>query len=67
MAKGNLALMVLEKAKQKYGESEEPDTKNVGKSEASKKVLSAFQSGDSDALGNALGEFFDIYSSQSKD
>tara|TARA_Y100000114_G_C11756060_1_gene326895 strand:- start:1312 stop:1515 length:204 start_codon:yes stop_codon:yes gene_type:complete len=67
MAKGNLTLMVLEKAKQKFGESKEPDAREIGKSEASKKVLSALQGGDADALGQALGEFFDIHSSGSLD
>lgn len=67
MAKGNLALLVLEKAKKKYGEPKSGGNKNVGKSEASKKVMSAFKDGDSDALGQALGEFFDIHSSGSSD
>ena len=67
MAKGNLALLVLEKAKKKYGEPKSGGQKNVGKSEASKKVMSAFKDGNSDALGQALGEFFDIHSSGSGD
>ena len=53
MPKGNLALLVLEKAKKKYGESNDGEKKNVGKSEASKKVMSAFKDGNSDALGQA--------------
>ena len=67
MKANGLSVLVLEKAKKKFSESDDSDDGKIAMQEASKKVHSAFKGDDSDALGQALGEFFDIYSSQSRD
>ena len=68
MKNAGLSVLVLEKAKKKFAKSDD-DAKHsgMGLKEASKKVHAAFRGDDSDALGEALGEFFDIYSNRSGD
>jgi|GEM_PF-5759878 hypothetical protein len=67
MAANGLSVLVLEKAKKKFSEPKGDDGSKAAMKEASKKVHSAFKGEDSEELGQALGEFFDIYSNQSKD
>ena len=67
MKGSGLSVLVLEKAKKKFSGPEDSDDGKIAMQEASKKVHSAFKGDDSDALGQALGEFFDIYSNQSRD
>ena len=67
MKGSGLSVLVLEKAKKKFSGSEDSDDGKIAMQEASRRVHSAFKGDDSDALGQALGEFFDIYSNQSRD
>ena len=67
MKANGLSVLVLEKAKKKFSGSDDSDDGKIAMKEASKKVHSAFKGEDSEALGQALGEFFDIYSNRSKD
>ena len=67
MAANGLSVLVLEKAKKKFSEPKGDDDGKIAMKEASKKVHSAFKGEDSEALGQAIGEFFDIYSNKSKD
>lgn len=72
MKPDGLSVLVLEKARKKFGEpeeasgEEEKSAPSFAISEASQKVHAAFKGDDANALGQALGEFFDIYSSKSK-
>ena len=67
MKANGLSVLVLEKAKKKFSVPEKDVDSAIAMKEASKKVHAAFKGEDSDALGGALGEFFDIYSAKSKD
>lgn len=67
MAANGLSILVLEKAKKKFSKPEKGEGSDIAMNEASKKVHAAFKGEDSNALGQALGEFFDIYSAQPKD
>ena len=67
MKADGLSVLVLEKAKKKFSEPKGDDDSKIAMKEASKKVHSAFKGEDSDELGQALGEFFDIYSNKSND
>jgi len=69
MKPDGLSVLVLEKARKKFEEAsgeEEKSAPSFAISEASQKVHAAFKGDDANALGQALGEFFDIYSSRSK-
>lgn len=67
MKANGLSVLVLEKAKKKFAKTEESNDSKFALTEASQKVHSAFKGDDADELGQALSEFFDIYSSQPKD